>query len=74
MSLARTVPNASRCRGQAMIQPDRIELLVAASCGAVLGFVTGYVAGKPLFGKLIWALIGAVVASAAAYCLRAFRW
>jgi hypothetical protein len=56
-----------------MIQPDRIELLVAASFGAVLGFVTCYVAGKPLFGVLIWELIGAVVVAGAFYCYRVLR-
>jgi F0F1-type ATP synthase assembly protein I len=52
---------------------DRRELLIAAVIGAVLGIVTGYVAGKPLFGILIWALIGAVVVGGAFYCYRAFR-
>jgi F0F1-type ATP synthase assembly protein I len=58
---------------QAMIKPDRLELLIAALVSALLGIVTGYVAGKPSFGTLIWALIGAVVVSGMVYCLRAFR-
>ena len=58
---------------QAMIKPDRLELLIAALVSALLGIVTDYVAGKPSFGTLIWALIGAVVVGGAFYCYRAFR-
>jgi hypothetical protein len=65
--------------GQAMIQPDRVELIVAAAAGAVLGGVTGYLisnlAGSGGWPKiLIWALIGAVVVSGMVYCLRALRY
>jgi len=56
-----------------MMDSDRAKLQVAAVVGALLGIVTGYVLGKPLLGILIWALIGAVVVSGTAYCLRAFR-
>jgi F0F1-type ATP synthase assembly protein I len=57
-----------------MIDPDRVELQVAAVVGAVLGIVTGYLVGSGgWFIMLIWALIGAVVGSGLVYCLRVFR-
>jgi hypothetical protein len=57
-----------------MMDPeDRAKLQGAAVVGALLGVVTGYMLGKPLFGILIWALIGAVVVCGAAYCLGAYR-
>ena len=56
-----------------MISPDRIELLIAALVGAVLGIVTGYSLGHGWFNIFIWALIGAVVVSGAVYCYRVFR-
>jgi hypothetical protein len=56
-----------------MMDPDRVKLQIAAVIGAVLGGLTGYVAEKPLFGILIWALIGAVIVAGAVYCYRAFR-
>jgi uncharacterized membrane protein (Fun14 family) len=52
---------------------DRAKLQVAAGVGALLGIFTGYMAGKPLLGIVIWALIGAVIVSGAAYSLLAFR-
>jgi hypothetical protein len=57
----------------AMMDPDRAKLQVAAVIGALLGIVTGYVVGHPLYGILIWGLIGAVVVAGAVYCYRAFR-
>jgi len=59
--------------GAPMIDRDRAELQIAAVLGAALGVVTGYAIGKPLFGILIWGLIGAVAVSGMVYCLRAFR-
>ena len=56
-----------------MIDQDRAELQVTAVVGAALGIVTGYAIGKPLFGILIWGLIGIVVVRGMVYCLRAFR-
>jgi hypothetical protein len=56
-----------------MINPDRVELLIAALVGAVLGIVTGVLLEHGWVNILIWALIGAVVVSAAVYCYRAFR-
>lgn len=56
-----------------MIDQDRAELQVTAVVGAALGIVTGYAIGKPLFGILIWGLIGTVVVRGMVYCLRAFR-
>jgi len=57
-----------------MIDPDRVELQVAAVVGAVLGIVTGYLVGSGgWFIMLIWVLIGAVVGSGLVYCLRVFR-
>ena len=59
--------------GQAMIQRDQLELLLAAVAGAGLGGIPGIVLGHEELGTLIWALIGAVVVSGAFYCYRAFR-
>jgi len=56
-----------------MIKPDRIELLVAAVAGAVLGGVSGVVLAHERLGILIWAVAGAVVVSGAFYCLRFIR-
>jgi uncharacterized membrane protein YeaQ/YmgE (transglycosylase-associated protein family) len=56
-----------------MIQWDRIELIVVAAVGAVLGGVTGIALGHERLGTLIWALIGAVVVGGVVYCLRFFR-
>jgi uncharacterized protein YqgC (DUF456 family) len=56
-----------------MMDPDRAKLQVAAVIGALLGIVTGYVVGHPLYGILIWGLIGAVVFAGAVYCYRAFQ-
>ena len=52
---------------------DRAGLRVAAIGGALLGIVTGYSLGHGWFNILIWALIGAVVVSGAAYSYRALR-
>ena len=59
--------------GQAMIQRDQLELLLAALAGAGLGGITGIVLGHEELGTLIWTLAGAVVVGAVFYCLRAFR-
>jgi hypothetical protein len=59
--------------GPAMIQWDRIELIVAAVAGALLGSVTGIALGHERLGILIWALAGAVIVGGVFYCLRAFR-
>ena len=56
-----------------MINPDQVELLVAAGAGAVLGIVTGYALGHEGLGILTWALIGAVVVGGVVYCVRFFR-
>ena len=56
--------------GQAMIQRDQLELLLAAVAGAGLGGITGIVLGREELGTLIWALIGAVVVSGVVY----FHW
>ena len=59
--------------GRAMIQWDRIELILVAVIGAVLGGISGIVLGHERFGILVWALAGAVVVSEIVYCLRCFR-
>jgi len=59
--------------GQAMIQRDQLELLLAAVAGAGLGGITGIVLGHEELGTLIWALIGAVVVSGVVYLHRFFR-
>jgi uncharacterized membrane protein YeaQ/YmgE (transglycosylase-associated protein family) len=61
-----------------MTKADRAALQVAAVVGAVLGGVTGYLLGYLVESGgwlkiLIWALIGAVVVTGMAFCLRAFR-
>jgi uncharacterized membrane protein YeaQ/YmgE (transglycosylase-associated protein family) len=56
-----------------MIQPDRIELIVAAVAGALLGIITGILLDHEWLGKLIWALVGAVVVGGMVYFLRGFR-
>ena len=53
--------------GQAMIQRDQLELLLAAVAGAGLGGVAGIVLGHEELGTLIWALVGAVVVSGVVY-------
>ena len=58
--------------GRAMIQWDRIELIVVAVAGAVLGGIAGIVLGHEQLGVLIWALAGAIVVSGGVYCLRFF--
>ena len=40
---------------QAMIKPDRQELLIAAVTGAVIGVVAGYLDESRGLGLLIWA-------------------
>jgi len=55
-----------------MIQWDRIELIVVAVAGAVLGGIAGIVLGHEQLGVLIWALAGAIVVSGVVYCLRFF--
>ena len=57
----------------AMIQPDRVELLLAAIAGAVVGGVTGFFLEHERLGILIWALIGAVVVSLVVYFHRSLR-
>ena len=64
--------HAPKMLGQAMIQWDRIELIVAAVIGAVIGGVTSIVLGHEGLGTLIWALIGAVVVSGVVYFHRFF--
>jgi ribose/xylose/arabinose/galactoside ABC-type transport system permease subunit len=56
-----------------MINPDRVELLIAALVGAVFGIVTGVLLKHGRVNIVIWALIGAVVVTAAVYCYRAIR-
>jgi outer membrane lipoprotein SlyB len=56
-----------RMLGQAMIQRDQLELLLAAVAGAGLGGITGIVLGHEELGTLIWALVGAVVVSGVVY-------
>ena len=58
--------------GQAMIQRDRLELIVVAVAGAALGGIAGIVLGHEQLGVLIWALAGAIVVSGVVYCLRFF--
>jgi hypothetical protein len=59
--------------GQAMIQRDQLELLLAAVAGAGVGGVTGIVLGNDELGTLIWALIGAVIVSGVVYFHRSLR-
>jgi uncharacterized protein YcfJ len=51
----------------------RLELLIAAVVGAVLGGVTGIVLGHGPVYTVIWALIGAVAIGELVYWLRGFR-
>jgi uncharacterized membrane protein YeaQ/YmgE (transglycosylase-associated protein family) len=51
----------------------RLELLIAAIIGAVLGGVTAIVLGYGPAYTVIWALIGAVVVGELVYWLRGFR-
>ena len=57
----------------AMIQPDRVELLLAAIAGAVVGGVTGFFLEHERLGLSIWALAGAIVVSGVVYFHRFFR-
>jgi uncharacterized protein YcfJ len=59
--------------GQAMIQPDRIELIAVAVIGAVLGGIPGIVLGHEWLGILVWALVGAVVVGGIVYSLTLIR-
>ena len=59
--------------GQAMIQRDQLELLLAAVAGAGLGGVAGIVLGHEELGTLIWALVGAAVVSGVVYFYWSFR-
>jgi len=61
-----------------MTNRDRAELQVAAVIGAVLGGVPGYLLSSLVESGgwlkiLIWALIGAVVATGMVFCLQALR-
>jgi FtsH-binding integral membrane protein len=61
-----------------MTDRDRVELKLAAPIGAAFGGVTGYLLGHlvesgGLLKILIWALIGAVVATGMTYWLQASR-
>jgi uncharacterized membrane protein YeaQ/YmgE (transglycosylase-associated protein family) len=52
----------------------RLELLIAAAVGALLGIITGTLLENGLYlHTLLWALIGAVVVSGLVYILRGFR-
>jgi len=64
--------NAPKMLGRAMIQWDRIELIVAAVAGAVVGGVAGILLGHERLGTLIWVLMGAVVVSGVVYFHRFF--
>ena len=59
--------------GQAMIQRDQLELLLAAVAGAGVGGVAGLVLGHEELGTLVWALVGAVLVSGMVYLHRFFR-
>jgi hypothetical protein len=71
-SPARPLYNHAQMLGQAMIQRDQLELLLAAVAGAGLGGITGIVLGHEELGTLIWALVGAVVVSGVVYLHRFF--
>ena len=58
---------------QAMIKPDRQELLIAAVTGAVIGVVAGYLDESRGSGLLIWAAGFAAIVSGLVYFLRGFR-
>jgi O-antigen/teichoic acid export membrane protein len=59
--------------GQAMIQRDRLELVLAAVAGAGVGGITGIVLGHEALGILVWALIGAALVSGVVYFYWSFR-
>ena len=61
------------CLGQAMIQRDQLELLLAAVAGAVIGVVAGYLGDSRGLGLVIWTVGFAVIASGLVYFLRGFR-
>ena len=58
---------------QAMIKPDRQELLIAAVTGAVIGVVAGYLDESRGLGLLIWTVGFAAIVSGLVYFLRGFR-
>ena len=58
---------------RAMTYEGRLELLVAALAGALLGVVTGIVLGHGSFNIIIWALIGALIVVGVAYWFRVLR-
>ena len=58
---------------QAMIKPDRQELLIAAVTGAVIGVVAGYLDESRGLGLLIWAVGFAAIVNGLVYFLRGFR-
>lgn len=61
---------AQRVLRQAMIQWHRIELIIAAMAGAVVGIVAGKLLEHERLGILIWALIGAIAVSGVVYLHR----
>jgi len=56
-----------------MIKPDRLELLIAAVAGAVIGVVAGYLDDSRGLGLVMWAVGFAVIVSGLVYFLRGFR-
>ena len=52
---------------------DRVELLIAAAIGVLLGIITGVLLGHGQAYTVIWGLIGAVVVGGLVFCFRAFR-
>ena len=56
-----------------MTYEDRLELLISAVAGAVLGLVTGHLLRHGWMNMVIWALIGAVVVSGVVYFYRSLR-
>jgi hypothetical protein len=70
---ANATPNAGRMLGQAMIKRDRLELLLAAVAGAVIGVVAGYLDDSRGLGLVMWAVGFAVIVSGLVYFLRGFR-
>jgi hypothetical protein len=58
---------------RAMTYEGRLELLVAALAGTLLGVVTGIVLGHGSFNIIIWALIGALIVVGVAYWFRVLR-
>jgi hypothetical protein len=57
----------------ALMDENRLELLIAALIGVLLGVITGIALGYGPIYTFIWALIGAVVVGELVYWLRAFR-